>query len=228
MPVIVFASPKGGVGKSTSALLLAHELAHEGATVSLIDADPNEVIVKWSKAGDYPDNITVHGNITEDTILDVIDEERQTKNFVIVDLEGSKNLKISRSIGRAELVIIPLRPSQIDVTMAAEAIKLVRTEGQYFGRTIPHRLLFTMTSAAIMTRDHKAAIADLGGAGVPIFETTLNERAAFRALFAYGGTVRDLPEKEVRNIEAAADNATAFFEEVVNVLKANRGKGDAA
>ena len=43
MPVIVFATPKGGAGKTTSALLLASELAARGATVAIIDADPE----KW-------------------------------------------------------------------------------------------------------------------------------------------------------------------------------------
>jgi Mrp family chromosome partitioning ATPase len=44
MPVIVFASPKGGVGKSTSAVLLATELAQSGAAVTVIDADPNRPV----------------------------------------------------------------------------------------------------------------------------------------------------------------------------------------
>ncbi len=41
MPVIAFANPKGGSGKSTSALLLATELAVKGASVTIIDADPS-------------------------------------------------------------------------------------------------------------------------------------------------------------------------------------------
>jgi cellulose biosynthesis protein BcsQ len=41
MPTIVFASPKGGAGKSTSAVVLATELAGQGATVAIIDADPS-------------------------------------------------------------------------------------------------------------------------------------------------------------------------------------------
>jgi chromosome partitioning protein len=44
MPTIVFASPKGGVGKSTAAVLLATELAGFGAGVTLIDADPNKPV----------------------------------------------------------------------------------------------------------------------------------------------------------------------------------------
>jgi chromosome partitioning protein len=42
MPTIAFASPKGGVGKSTAAVLLATELAGFGAGVTMIDADPNK------------------------------------------------------------------------------------------------------------------------------------------------------------------------------------------
>jgi chromosome partitioning protein len=40
MPTISFIQPKGGAGKSTSALILAAELA-KGAQVIVIDADPN-------------------------------------------------------------------------------------------------------------------------------------------------------------------------------------------
>ncbi len=42
MPTIVFASSKGGAGKSTSAVLLATQLAERGAEVTLIDADPRD------------------------------------------------------------------------------------------------------------------------------------------------------------------------------------------
>jgi chromosome partitioning protein len=42
------ASPKGGAGKTTSAVLLATELAQSGAAVAVIDADPNRNISEWA------------------------------------------------------------------------------------------------------------------------------------------------------------------------------------
>ena len=48
MPIISFANPKGGAGKTTSALILATELAAKGAQVAIIDADPEK------KASNYP------------------------------------------------------------------------------------------------------------------------------------------------------------------------------
>ena len=48
MPTIVFASPKGGAGKSTSVVVLACELARTGAPVTVIDADPNKPVSRWA------------------------------------------------------------------------------------------------------------------------------------------------------------------------------------
>ena len=47
MPTISFASSKGGAGKSTSAVLLATELAQRGTTVTIIDADPNQPVQRY-------------------------------------------------------------------------------------------------------------------------------------------------------------------------------------
>ncbi len=42
MPVIVFASSKGGAGKTTAAIILASEPARHSTSVTLIDFDPNQ------------------------------------------------------------------------------------------------------------------------------------------------------------------------------------------
>lgn len=54
MPTIVFASPKGGAGKSTSAVVLAAELARSGTNVVVIDADPNRPVSKWARLAGRP------------------------------------------------------------------------------------------------------------------------------------------------------------------------------
>ena len=88
MPTIVFASPKGGAGKSTSAVLLATVLAERGATVTIIDADPNKPVSSWAKRPGKPNNLTVVADVSEDTVIDAIEEAATHSAFVIVDLEG--------------------------------------------------------------------------------------------------------------------------------------------
>ena len=41
MFVITFANPKGGSGKTTSAMLLAEQIALSGGRVAILDLDPN-------------------------------------------------------------------------------------------------------------------------------------------------------------------------------------------
>jgi chromosome partitioning protein len=47
--VIAVVNTKGGTGKTTSAVFLAHGLAEDGKTL-LIDADPQGSAMSWSKA----------------------------------------------------------------------------------------------------------------------------------------------------------------------------------
>ena len=49
MPTIVFASPKGGAGKPTSVVVLATKLAGQGASVTIIDADPTKPVSRWAR-----------------------------------------------------------------------------------------------------------------------------------------------------------------------------------
>lgn len=48
MPTIVFVSPKGGAGETTSAIVLATWIAVRGRAVTVIDADPNHQIKTWA------------------------------------------------------------------------------------------------------------------------------------------------------------------------------------
>ncbi|WP_000308187.1 hypothetical protein, partial [Bacillus cereus] len=80
---------------------------------------------------------------------------------------------------RTDLVIIPLQASPVDARQASRAIKLVVDEGRALRREIPYRMLFTRVNPAIATRDEKEIRSQFRGAGIPTFETALNDRAGF-------------------------------------------------
>ena len=60
-----------------------------------------------SKLGGLPDNLVIWSEVTEDSIIDVIADARNTAQFVIIDLEGTANLMVANAIGMADLVIVP-------------------------------------------------------------------------------------------------------------------------
>jgi chromosome partitioning protein len=219
MPVVVFASPKGGAGKSTSAVLLATELALRGAGVTILDADPNKPVSLWAKRAGCPENLTVVANISESTIIDEIDAASRTTSFVIVDLEGTASLMVAYAISRADLVIIPTQGSQLDAGEAAKAVRLIKQQEKAFHRQIPYSILFTRTSAAIKPRTLQYIQDEFRKHGVLAFHTQLHEREAYRALFSFGGTLISLKPSDVSNLEAAIANARMFAGEVVTLLR---------
>lgn len=84
------------------------------------------------------------------------------------------------------------------------------------------------TSAAIRPRTLQHIKAELDGAGVPIFETQMHEREAFRAIFNFGGTVESLQANQVGGLEGAVANARAFAGEVLSTLRRPAAKRPAA
>ena len=220
MPTIVFASPKGGVGKSTSAVLLASELASHGGTVTVIDADPNKPLSQWAKLPGKPEKLTVVDDATEDTIIDVIESAALKTTFVIVDLEGTASMMAGFAMSRADLVIIPAQGSHLDATEAVKAIKLVKSQEKAFQKNIPLAILFTRTSAAIRPRTLQNVETQFAQNNTPMFGSQIHEREAYRAIFAFGGTLADLDPSQVSNLPAAKLNARTFAGEVIEMLKA--------
>ena len=219
MPTIVFASPKGGAGKSTSAVVLATELARARAGVTVIDADPNKPVSKWAKRPGKPENLTVVADVTEDSIIDQIDQAATRSAFVIVDLEGTASLMVGMAISRADLVIIPTQGSQLDAAEAVKAIRLVANVEKQGRTKIPAAVLFTRTSAAVRPRTLKAIETEFVESGVRVLDTQMHERDAFRAIFAFGGSLSDLDPTQVSNITAAVNNGRAFTAEVVAMIQ---------
>lgn len=219
MPIISFANPKGGAGKTTSALLLAGELAARGARVAIIDADPEKWISQWGRLPGKPDNVTIQGDVSEDSIVDLIETAAADAQFVIVDLEWTASLMVANAIGMSDLVVIPAQGASMDAKGAAKTIKLIRNQERMARRPIPHSVLLTRTSAAVVSRALKNVREQLDQAGIDVFQTAIVERAAYRDIFDYGGLLADLGAEQVSNVEKARDNAREFAGEVIAKLK---------
>src|SRR5579864_428563 len=145
MPTIAFVSPKGGAGKTTSALLLSTALAR-AYDVTVIDADPNHPIKTWAAGGNVPPRMSIVSDTSEDTIIERIEDAASKTPFVVVDLEGTASKIVVYAISQADLVIIPTQGSQLDANEASRAIRVV-LQSQRMTRTItPYAVLLTRTN----------------------------------------------------------------------------------
>jgi len=219
MPVITFANPKGGAGKTTAALLFASELGSRGARVAIIDADPERWISQWGRLPGRPDNIEIHEGATEDGIVDLIDSLAQTAQFVIIDLEGTASLMVANAVGMSDLVVVPTQGGSMDAKGAAKMIRLIRNQERMARRTIPYGVLMTRTSAAVTSRSTRNVREQLDKAGIEVFGVPIVERAAYRDIFDYGGLLADLPAGQVSNLDKARENAAAYTGELLARLR---------
>jgi chromosome partitioning protein len=219
MPIVTVASPKGGGGKSTSSVVLATELAHAGADIAILDCDPNRSVTIWANRSPLPPRITVRSDVGESDIVKAIRGHDADGRVVIVDLEGVASRLVSRAISQADLVLIPMRATTLDATIGVRALALIEEEEEALGRAIRYAIVFTMTRA-IRTKQHTAIEASLIGQGVDIINPPLMERAAFSALFEFGGDLRSLPAQG--RMDAAIENAAGFAQAVYQRLA---GKG---
>ncbi len=231
MPTIVFASPKGGAGKSTSAVVLSCQLAQSGADVVIIDADPNRPVSKWARLEGRPANLAVVADVTEATVIDEIESWAARIPFVVVDLEGTASMTVAYAISRADLVVIPVQGSQLDAAEAAKAIKLIRQQEKSVWPPYPPCRPVHAHEHGDPPRLLGHIREELQAANVPIMTPQMHEREAFRAIFSFGGTIDALLPSQVSNLAAASANARAVAAEIVSLLRPampKRSKGKAA
>ena len=225
MPIISFANPKGGTGKTTSALLLATQLAERGANVAVIDADPERWIARWANLPAKPCRVSVSDAVTEDSIIDLIEQSARRAQFVIIDLEGTASLMVANAIGMSDLVLIPLQGSSMDARGGAKMLHLLRNQERLVRRRIPYGVVLTRTNPAITSRTLRNVQHQLAENGVEVLHTAIVERAAYREMFDYGGGLADLDPQQVSNLDKARTNAAIFVGEVLARLR-SAGAGE--
>ena len=228
MPVVAISNPKGGAGKSTATLLLSTFLAQRGASVCVLDADPNQPILDWKTHGKSASSMQVIGGVRETNLMEILDNQQQ--QFIFIDLEGTASVLVSRSIALADFVIVPVQASAVDVRQASKAIRTVRDEERVAqrsspGRRIPFRVLMTRTPApgAPVSSVQQQLEAEIANAGIPRFRTSLAERLAFKAVFVERLSLSELGGYKVGNLEAAYENVHQLAEELVDTLQRVQG-----
>ena len=214
MAVISIGNPKGGAGKTTLALVLADTLATNGARVTVIDADPNAIIEKWAqkreRAGrDLPYRVIPRP--TQAEMISTIDRVSNEDEFVIVDLEGSASQMTSRALARSHMVLVPFNLSPIDAELAAQAVRAIKEEEEALRRS--------RTNAAIATKTAKRIVDAINAAELPLLDTSLVERAAYRDIFEFGLLLSELDKGSGQQVENANKNAGELAQSVVAALR---------
>jgi chromosome partitioning protein len=222
MPAISVANPKGGAGKTTLTFILACELARSGASVAVIDADPNAIIAGWGSkrtADGRGTPFEIIAGPKESELVRLIDQYTSSHDFVLIDLEGTASRMTSRAFARSHLVLIPFNLSPIDAELAANAVNLIQEEAEALGRAIPFRLVRSRDNAAMQTKTAKRIVTAIKEAELPLLAAGLVERAAYRDIFDFAATLEELDEATTSGLPAAKKNAYEVARSVVEAVQ---------
>ncbi|WP_105382577.1 ParA family protein [Neorhizobium alkalisoli] len=218
MPVISFANAKGGAGKTTAALLLATELAHQGFRVTVIDADPQRWISQWFETSGHTRNIEVVSEVTVASLQCHLRELGQRTDYFIIDLAGARDALVTTAIGLSDHVMIPVQGSAMDAKGAAQILDLLTFLRDKANLHIAHSVVLTRVTSMVTTRAMLAIKGLLAARGVHVLNTPIGERIAFKELFETGGTLHTLDPAKVSNVDKAKENARSFAEEVMHLM----------
>ena len=195
VPVVTVAGLKGGVGKTTTAVHLAHGLAAAtGGRVLLIDSDPQGSALTWDEqaGGTFSAaGVTAVSLATRDLHRRVPDMAGPYA-WVVIDTPPG-DLAISASALRAGThVVLPLPPSTIDVDRLRPTLELLAEVDPLRELPVtPWVLLTRVRTGTVSARAAREVITELG---LSVFAADVPLREHYASAFGAPVTLDDLGE----------------------------------
>lgn len=202
MTVIALAGEKGGAGKSTLCVHLAVEAVRRGLSVAILDADPQASIEKWSDRRNLP-NLPHVVSAKADRIEQAL-KSVQEYDVVLIDTAGKASGETLAVVRRADLTLLPLRPSVLDIetlTKVVDILTLAKAEKKAFV------VLNSMQSGPGSDSRVTAARELVQDAGLAVAPVALGQRVLFADALIVGKAAG-----EIDATSKAADEITRLYD----------------
>lgn len=204
----MLAGQKGGAGKTTIAIGLAAEAVVRGASVLLVDADPQGSARTWgdvaAEAGHAAPSIVAMGaTMHRDGQLRQV---ASGYDLAIIDCPP-RHGEIQRSaLLVADLVLLPCGPSAVDAWALSTSIELVN-EARSLRPDLRAHIVITRKQGR--TALGKSAREVLTPSGLPVLSAELGYRVAYQEALAAGQGVTTYAPRD-----PAADEMRALYDEI--------------
>lgn len=206
--IICFASLKGGSGKTTLAVHLAHEIAQTNNKVILIDADPQGSSQGWAASREEISPFPVVG-MARNTLHRDLPPLLENYDHCIIDTPPRVSALARSAILSADLVLIPVQPSSYDIWAASETVVLVE-EAQGFKPDLKAAFIINRKIANTgISREVKEVLSDYQ---FPLLKTTIGQRVIFSESSA-GYSVMELAPSSTASTEIKK-----LTQEVMNMM----------
>lgn len=204
--VITIAQQKGGAGKTTMAAHLAVAWASSGKRkVAIVDIDPQGSLMQWyqqreKRLGADATNLTFTA-ISGWRVRSELDRLRHTHDLIVIDSPPHTDTEARTAIRAADLVVVPLQPSPMDVWATSATITMCKQE------RVPVKM--------VLNRVHPQAKLTEAVSGAMIGLTA--NRFGNRVIFA-GALMHGLGVTEAQPQSIAAEEVRALAKEIMQYL----------
>ncbi|MDE0371612.1 MAG: ParA family protein, partial [Rhodospirillales bacterium] len=170
MKTIAFVCQKGGTGKTTLAISLATEAMATGRSVAVVDLDPQASACEWSdlRGEEAPAVIDAQPARVEAVVRRARDHGL---DLLLIDTAGRTEQAALAGARVADLVLIPLQPSVVDLKTVKASIDLIRLAGE-----APHSVVLTRVKPRGVR--HSETTAWLRCQDISVCPATVGDRVA--------------------------------------------------
>ena len=205
--VIAVLNQKGGTGKTTLALNLAAGLARRAST-AVADADPQRSISQWIGMSEEVNVLPPVTQIGVDPGA-TLARLKQAYRHVVVDCPPMVQGPIIEAVmGAADVVLIPVLPSPLDLWASVEMAALVGEARKKYPALQAYLILNQVETRNALSRVMQQAVAEFD---VPLLQANVQRRAAYRSAAVEGVSVYGLGSRGV----PAVEDIEAIIEEIL-------------
>ena len=198
MNVIVFASRKGGSGKSTLTAHLAAHASKPSRRCLLVDADPQGSLTLWHKLRSAGD-LTLKGG-TRDLAEVIAAARSQGYHWAFVDTPPNMSAVVIEAIRFATLVIVPARLAVFDLAAIKETIDLARQSRKPYAVVINAAPARRDNTESPFVTESREVISKLN---VPVWSGQITNRADYVSALGSGLGVTEYNGRSQAALEIA-------------------------
>lgn len=181
--VVTIASLKGGSGKTTLACCLAVHWQLKGFRPLLVDADPQRSVMRLAERAQALGGV----DLVEQADKNVWKTIRQTSSehgVTIVDTPGFDSEITIAALAVADLVLIPVKASPLDVDRMMDTVKTLMSGVKGWAPTF--RCALTQTTRGSVISRHVRS--ELEESGFPLLACDMPNRVAYAEAGLFGAT----------------------------------------
>ena len=212
MKVISIVNQKGGVGKTTLATNFACLSASSNKKTILIDADPQESSMKFRAM--RPDTAPQFQAVSINMPTIHKDIKGFTADLIFIDVGGRDNKVFRSSISAANMIIIPLLPSQYDLWSSEETFNLIEEIRTFKDDLKVGAILNQVIAGTTISKEVQEVMDDfIKKFNLKLFKNKLYSRVAYKESVSEGLGVTEILSNP--KYEKAKDEMSKLFNEVM-------------